>query len=225
VTDACPSRRPTPSSATSRRICAFLTRAVCSAPACACSRARGCRGSLLQALVERGLDVAGVEVSADRVAERQIAASGSCRFSRQRRRAPFPRCQLRRGAELSTSSSTFATATPICARCFVCSNRAAGISCRHRTSGRIPCRDDRWRSFTRWRRDHCALHTAGQLERRFGGLGFETDFADVPVVTPFYREEGAAATSAGLGVRLLETLANPDRLPAPALAIRTLYPC
>ena len=69
----------------------------------------------------------------------------------------------------------------------------------------------RWRSFTRWKEDHCSLHTAGQLERRFRRLGFETEFADVPVVTPFYREK-VRRHLGGVGVALL-ALANPDRLP------------
>ena len=69
----------------------------------------------------------------------------------------------------------------------------------------------RWRSFTRWRSDHCALHTARQLERRFGRAGFETSFADVPVVTPFFRQK-VRRYLGWLGAVLLAA-ANPDRLP------------
>lgn len=69
----------------------------------------------------------------------------------------------------------------------------------------------RWRSFTRWRADHCALHTYGQLRRRLERHGFDVAFHDVPVVTDFFRSKlrhyvGAPA------VWLLK-VANPDRLP------------
>jgi len=69
----------------------------------------------------------------------------------------------------------------------------------------------RWRSFTSWRADHCALHTYGQLRRRLERHGFEVRFHDVPVVTDFFRRKvrhymGAPA------VWLLK-VANPDRLP------------
>ena len=69
----------------------------------------------------------------------------------------------------------------------------------------------RWRSVTRWRDDHCALHTPGQLRRRLEAHGFAARFYDVPVVNEFFRDKvrrhlgraGAAALR----------LANPDRLP------------
>lgn len=69
----------------------------------------------------------------------------------------------------------------------------------------------RWRSFTRWREDHCSLHTPGQLRRRLEAHGFRVQFFDVPVVNQFFREKvrrhlgrpGVAAIA----------LINPDRLP------------
>ena len=69
----------------------------------------------------------------------------------------------------------------------------------------------RWRSFTRWREDHCALHTPGQLRRRLEAHGFTVRFFDVPVVNEFFKNKvrrhlgwpGAAAL----------TIVNPDRLP------------
>jgi SAM-dependent methyltransferase len=69
----------------------------------------------------------------------------------------------------------------------------------------------RWRSFTGWRADHCALHTSGQLERRFRRHGFETQFADVPVVTPFFRQKVRRYLGWFGGALLV--VANPDRLP------------
>lgn len=69
----------------------------------------------------------------------------------------------------------------------------------------------RWRSFTRWRADHCALHSYTQLSRRFAQHGYTVTFADVPVVTPFFRQK--VRKHLGLpGVWML-ALANPDRWP------------
>ena len=47
----------------------------------------------------------------------------------------------------------------------------------------------RWRSFTSWRHDHCALHSYSQLQRRFERNGFDVRFADIPVVTAFFRRK------------------------------------
>lgn len=69
----------------------------------------------------------------------------------------------------------------------------------------------RWRSFTRWRADHCALHSHRELSRRFRQHGFQVVFADVPVVTPFFRDKVRRHLGAP-GVWLL-ALANPDRWP------------
>ena len=74
----------------------------------------------------------------------------------------------------------------------------------------------RWRSFTRFREDHCSLHTLGELAARLSRHGFESRACDVPVVNDFFREK--VRTYAGpLGVIALK-LANPDRFP---LACRT----
>ena len=69
----------------------------------------------------------------------------------------------------------------------------------------------RWRSLTRWRDDHCALHSYGELEQRLNRLGFQTSFEDVKVVAPFFREK----VRRHLGVVGVAALAvfNPDRLP------------
>jgi SAM-dependent methyltransferase len=71
----------------------------------------------------------------------------------------------------------------------------------------------RWRSFTRWRADHCALHSYSGLMRRFAQHGFSTEFADVRVVTPFFREK-VRRHLGWPGVWLI-ALANPDRWPRP----------
>jgi SAM-dependent methyltransferase len=69
----------------------------------------------------------------------------------------------------------------------------------------------RWKSFTRWRADHCALHTPGQLRRRLETHGFRPRFFDVPVVNAFFREK--VRRHLGWPGLLLLSLANPDRLP------------
>jgi len=69
----------------------------------------------------------------------------------------------------------------------------------------------RWRSFTRWRGDHCALHTPGQLRRRLEAHGFAAQFFDVPVVNEFFRAK-VRRHLGGAGALAL-AVANPDRLP------------
>jgi SAM-dependent methyltransferase len=69
----------------------------------------------------------------------------------------------------------------------------------------------RWRSFTRFREDHCALHTLGQLTRRLGRHGFDVHVYDVPVVNAFFRAK--VRRHLGLPGTLALRLLNPDRLP------------
>jgi len=69
----------------------------------------------------------------------------------------------------------------------------------------------RWKSLTRWRDDHCALHTPGQLLRRLEAHGFSVQFFDVPVVNAFFR--GKVRRHLGWPGAVALTLANPDRLP------------
>lgn len=69
----------------------------------------------------------------------------------------------------------------------------------------------RWRSFNAWRSDHCSLHSARELEERFGRNGFTVEFADVPVVTDFFREK--VRRHLGAPGALLLRAANPDWLP------------
>jgi hypothetical protein len=76
----------------------------------------------------------------------------------------------------------------------------------------------RWRSFTAWRADHCALHSLAGLRQRFAAHGFEVQFFDVPVVNAFYRAKLRRYTGP-VGPALLSVL-NPDRFP---LALRTNF--
>lgn len=71
----------------------------------------------------------------------------------------------------------------------------------------------RWRSFTAWRKDHCALHSYAQARRRFARNGFEIRFHDIPVVTDFFKRK-VRRYLGGPGVMALKVV-NPDRLPMP----------
>jgi len=69
----------------------------------------------------------------------------------------------------------------------------------------------RWRSFTAWKEDHCALHNLAELRARFQAHGFEPSFADVPVVNDFFREKLRRYIGPA-GPALLKVV-NPDRWP------------
>src|SRR5918911_727457 len=47
----------------------------------------------------------------------------------------------------------------------------------------------RWRSFTKFREDHCSLHTLGELVARLDRHGFDARAYDVPVVNDFFRSK------------------------------------
>ena len=71
----------------------------------------------------------------------------------------------------------------------------------------------RWRSFTKWRKGHCSLHSYWEVHKRFGKHGFEIKFHDIPVVNEFFlRKIRAYLGSAGVA---LVRIVNPDRLPRP----------
>jgi len=74
----------------------------------------------------------------------------------------------------------------------------------------------RWRSFTKFRDDHCSLHTLGDLRRRLARHGFDARAYDIPVVNDFFRAK-VRRYLGPLGVLALRVV-NPDRLP---LAWRT----
>jgi SAM-dependent methyltransferase len=69
----------------------------------------------------------------------------------------------------------------------------------------------RWRSFTAWQQDHCALHSLAELRARLRAHGFEPSFADVPVVNEFFREKLRRYLGPA-GPALLKAV-NPDRWP------------
>lgn len=74
----------------------------------------------------------------------------------------------------------------------------------------------RWRSFTKFREDHCSLHSLQELRARLDRHGFDVQTFDVPVVNDFFRQK-VRRYLGPLGLVLLAVV-NPDRLP---LALRT----
>ena len=74
----------------------------------------------------------------------------------------------------------------------------------------------RWRSFTRFRQDHCSLHSLSQLRKRLTTHGFQVKTYDVSVVNDFFR--GKVRQYLGWPGLAALAVVNPDRLP---LALRT----
>ena len=169
------------------------------------------RGSLLHELRARGLDAVGLETSADRIAEATARHGG----------LPI---QQTSGVTLPYPDGTFDVVLSFDVFEHIPDSDAHLSEVRRvlKPGGWYLLQTPnkwtntvfetiRWRSFTRWRRDHCSLHTFGQLERRFRRHDFVTSFADVPVVNEFYRQK-VRRHLGGLGILLL-ALVNPDRLP------------
>ncbi|MCC7416676.1 MAG: class I SAM-dependent methyltransferase [Acidobacteria bacterium] len=74
----------------------------------------------------------------------------------------------------------------------------------------------RWRSFTKFREEHCSLHSLGELTHRLQAHGFAVRAYDVPVVNDFFKAK-VRRHLGPIGAAALRVV-NPDRLP---LAMRT----
>jgi SAM-dependent methyltransferase len=71
----------------------------------------------------------------------------------------------------------------------------------------------RWRSFTKFREDHCSLHSLAELRRTLARHRFTPRVWNVPVVNDFFRAKVRRYLGRP-GVAALGVL-NPDRLPLP----------
>lgn len=69
----------------------------------------------------------------------------------------------------------------------------------------------RWRSFSKWREDHCALHSYWDIRRRFEMNDFDLVFYDIPVVTEFLKEK--INYYLGIFGLVILRVTNLDRLP------------
>lgn len=69
----------------------------------------------------------------------------------------------------------------------------------------------RWKSFSRWKIDHCSLHTYKQIIKRFNKCGFEVKFVQIPIVNDFFKRK--VKRYLGSFKLLLIKIINPDKLP------------
>lgn len=69
----------------------------------------------------------------------------------------------------------------------------------------------RWKSFTKWKSDHCSLHSYNQIIKRFNKCGFSVEFIEIPVVNDFFRRK-IKRYLGGLGLFLIKII-NPDKMP------------
>ena len=69
----------------------------------------------------------------------------------------------------------------------------------------------RWKSLTRWKHDHCSLHSYGELKKRFIKNGYKIEFFDIPIINEFFSNK--VRTYLGSPGVLALKLLNPDRWP------------
>lgn len=176
------------------------------------------RGTLLHLLESRGLDVVGLEANADRIAEARARYGEIAIEQTSGATLPFPASSF----DVVLSFDVFEHIRDSDAHLTEVKRvlRPRGwylLQTPNKWTNSV-FETIRWRSLTRWREDHCALHTYGQLARRFERHGFDVYFEDIPVVTPFFREK-VRRHLGGVGTVAL-TILNPDRLP---LRLRTNF--
>jgi SAM-dependent methyltransferase len=171
------------------------------------------RGSLLHILRSRRLDVVGTEISADRIGE-AVKKYGQLPVRHVTGTTlPFPDGSI----DLVLSFDVFEHIRDTDAhleevRRVLAPSGSYLLQTPNKWTNSV-FETVRWRSFTRWREDHCSLHSRGELRRRLIAHGFEPTFVDVPVVTPFFKSKVRRYLGRP-GVALLAVV-NPDRLPGP----------
>jgi SAM-dependent methyltransferase len=174
----------------------------------------GCgAGSLLHRLRESGLDIVGVETSAQRIAEGR-GAYGPLPVEHVSGPAlPFPDEQF----DVVLSFDVFEH-IPDSDRHLAEVHRVLKpggwylLQTPNKWTNSI-FETIRWRSFSRWKMDHCSLHSYAQLRDRLRRHGFNVAFDDVKVVTPYFRQK--VRRYLGPAGPALLAVVNPDRLPLP----------
>jgi SAM-dependent methyltransferase len=169
------------------------------------------RGTLLHELRSRHLDAVGVETSADRVAEASARFGALPLQTTTGTTLPFPNASFDVALSFDVLEHIPDTDAHLAEVWRVLTPGGRYLLQTPNKWTNVVFETIRWRSLTRWREDHCSLHTYGQLERRLARHGFEATFADVPVVNAFFREK-VRRNLGRLGLALL-ALVNPDRLP------------
>jgi cyclopropane fatty-acyl-phospholipid synthase-like methyltransferase len=189
----------------------FLDTLACLAPGQRILEIGSGRGTMLHLLRERGLDIVGVETSAARLDEMRARFGDVPVELVSDTGLPFPDAvfdavlsfdvfehipdsdaHLAEVRRVLTPGGSYLLQTP---------NRYTNAV----------FETIRWRSFTAWKADHCALHSAAELRRRLERHGFSVTFVDVPAVTPFFRAK--VRRYLGPAGQALLAIANPDRLP------------
>jgi SAM-dependent methyltransferase len=168
-------------------------------------------GAMLHALQERGCDVQGVELRQDLIDEAR------------RWFGPLP-IQHVRGVELQFPDESFDVVMSFDVFEHIPDSDAhlLGVKRVLRRGGayliqtpnkwtNVVFETIRWRSFTRFREDHCSLHTLAELTSRLARHGFDAHAYDVPVVNDFFRQKVRRYVGP-LGLLALR-LVNPDHLP------------
>jgi SAM-dependent methyltransferase len=174
----------------------------------------GCgRGTLLHRLTARGLDVVGVETNPVRIEESRSLYDALPIHQTSGTSLPFPDEQFDIVLSFDVLEHIPDTDAHLAEVWRVLKPRGWLLLQTPNKWTNSIFETIRWRSFSQWKLDHCSLHNYWQLARRLSTRGFDVAFADVKVVTPFYREK-VRRYLGPLGVLLL-TIVNPDRLPMP----------
>lgn len=77
----------------------------------------------------------------------------------------------------------------------------------------IPFEIIKEKSFTKWRKYHCSLHTYWKLKKRFLNNNFEVEFLNIPLINDYFKNK--IKKYLGFFGLFLIKIINPDYLPKP----------